>query len=294
MNRAGRWGALVALVALAGVPFAWATPVEIHPAGPAVPENLLRFELRFDRPQPLPFDVNRLKLLDAEGLEVPHALLDVALPDAHGRRITVLLDPGRVKTGVGPNLDAGRALKQGSTISLSVGASDADTSPVVKTWRVTGAAAAPLQPELWRLSSPRQGTRDELSVDMRAPISSVGEGLIAVSDRQGRRLAGTIKLDDADATWRFRPARPWAGGPHRLVTHPGLEDPAGNRRCASFEAPIRSTATCEGASLEFTPKGRTSRSHSRSHSPRGSPSYSTGHSPKDSRDAMDSQFPENL
>ena len=243
------------VAALAWVPLALAASVEIHPAGPAVPENLLRFELRFDRPQPLPFDVERLQLLDGDGLEIPHALLDMALPDADGRRITVLLDPGRVKCGVGPNLAAGRALKQGSTISLRVSGSGADAAPVVKTWRVTAAVSRPLRPEQWQLSPPRRGTRDELSVDLRTPISSAGERLIAVLDGQGRRVDGTVTLGDADATWRFKPARPWAAGPHQLVTHPGLEDPAGNRRCAAFEAPIRSAAACGGASLAFTTQG---------------------------------------
>lgn len=252
MKSGWRWAGLVAL---AGLPLARAGSVEIHPAGPAVPENLLRIELRFERPQRLPFDVDRLALVDGEGREIRHALLDLALPDADGRRITVLLDPGRVKTGVGPNLDAGRALKEGATVSLRVAGSDADHAPVIKTWRVTAAASQALQPQLWRLDAPRGGTRDSLSVDLRMPISSASQGLIAVVDGQGRRVAGRVSLDDGDATWRFQPARPWAEGQHRLVIHPGLEDPAGNRSCAAFEAPIGSTLTCDGASLEFTPKG---------------------------------------
>lgn len=252
MKWAWRW---VGLVALAGLPLARADSVEIHPAGPAVPENLLRIELRFDRPQRLPFDVERLTLFDGEGREIRHALLDMALPDADGRRITVLLDPGRVKTGVGPNLEAGRALKAGATVSLRVAGGDGDPSTAVKTWRVTAAVSQALQPQLWRLDAPRRGTRDPMSVDLRAPISSASEGLIAVVDRQGRRVAGRVSLADGDATWRFDPALPWVSGRHRLVIHPGLEDPAGNRSCAAFEAPIGSTLTCDGASVEFTPKG---------------------------------------
>lgn len=244
---------LVTLAALAGTAIARADSVEIHPTGPAVPENLLRFELRFDRPQRLPFDVDRLKLLDGDGVEIQNALLDMALPDTDGRRITVLLDPGRVKTGVGPNLDAGRALKRGATVSLLVMGRGADASPTVKTWRVTAPVSQPLRPELWRFSLPSQGTRDELSVDLRSPISSVGERLIAVLDAHGHRLKGMVTLDEGDARWRFKPARPWTAGTHRLVTHPGLEDPAGNRHCAAFEASLQSAARCEGVSLPFTP-----------------------------------------
>ena len=247
--------ALMALMTLTGLRPALASPVEIHPAGPSVPANLLRFELRFDPPERQPFDVERLTLLDGDGHEIPHALLDAALPDTDGRRITVLLDPGRVKTGVGPNLHAGRALQEGATVSLRVAGRERDAAPVVKTWRVTAAAVQPLQPALWRLTAPRRGTRDALTVDLRTPISSAGERLIAVVDARGRRVDGSTALSDGDTTWRFRPSRPWATGLHRLVTHPSLEDPAGNRRCAPFEAPRLSAVACEAASLEFTPKG---------------------------------------
>jgi hypothetical protein len=244
---------LVSMVALVGVSVAWAASVEIHPAGLTVPENLLRIELRFEQPQCLPFDIARLKLLDANGLEVQHALLDLTLPSADGRRITVLMDPGRVKSGVGPNLDAGRALQEGSTVSLRLVGTDAAQPLVVKTWQVTAAASRPLRPEAWKLALPRRSSRDTLVVDMQMPISSVGEALIAVLDGHGRRVDGTTSLAEGDAAWRFTPSRPWAAGTHRLVTHPDLEDPAGNRRCAAFETSIRLTSPCEGTSLAFTP-----------------------------------------
>jgi hypothetical protein len=244
----------VAVAALASMSLAWATSVEVHPAGPTVPENLLRIELRFAQPPRLPFDIGRVKLLDEHGFEIQHALLDVALPSADGKRITVLMDPGRVKSGVGPNLDAGRALKEGSTVTLHL-AGARDEEDVRKTWRVAPATSRPLEPESWNVALPRKGSRDALVVDMKAPISSVGEDLIAVVDPRGQRVDGTTSLADGDATWRFSPSRPWVSGAYRLVTHPELEDPAGNRRCAAFEAVIRAAATCEGVRLEFKPMG---------------------------------------
>jgi len=35
--------------------------------------------------------------------------------------------------------------------------------------------------------------------------------------------------------WRFVPARPWQAGNYAVVTHPNLEDCAGNRTCAPLE-----------------------------------------------------------
>lgn len=246
---------LVSMLALAGISVARAASVEIHPAGPTVPENLLRIELRFDRPQRLPFDIERLKLLDANGAEIDHALLDQTLPSPNGRRITVLMDPGRVKSGVGPNLEAGRALKAGSTVSLLLVGTDAAQPPAVKTWRVIDAASHSLRLENWKLALPRRGSRAALVVDMQVPVSSVGEALIAVLDDHGRRVDGTTSLTKGDSAWRFIPRRPWGAGAYRLVTHPDLEDPAGNRSCAAFEDLFRRPSTCEGLSLAFTPVG---------------------------------------
>lgn len=224
-----------------------AGPVEIHPAGAEVPENLLRIELRFDRPQRLPFDGRRLALLDARGEEIPRALLDLTLPSADGRRLTVLLDPGRVKRDVGPNVDAGRALVVGETVSLRVLDERPGRAPVIKTWHVTTAVSGPLAVEAWRWTPPRAGSRDALVVDLRTPISSTGEALIAVLDGNGRRVAGRTSLGPDDAQWRFIPDKPWRREAYQVVAHPDLEDPAGNRRCAAFETFRGSALRCGGS-----------------------------------------------
>lgn len=248
---------LAAAAWLAALPSAWAATVEIHPAGPTVPENLLRVELRFAQPQRLPFDIGRVKLFDANGQPIEHALLDLALPSPDGRRITVLMDPGRVKSGVGPNRDAGRALHAGELVRLQVDDQAGIEAVAVKSWQVTAAALRPLDVSGWQLSVPGAGSRDALVVDLRAPISSAGEPLIAVVDTAGRRVPGTTALGENDAVWRFTPARPWAPGLHRLVVHADLEDPAGNRRCAAFEQVRESTIRCDAdASLNFHPQAR--------------------------------------
>lgn len=246
---------LLAAAALAGLSTAWPAALEIHPAGPTVPENLLRIELRFAQAQRLPFDVRRLQLLREDGREIENALLDLALPSADGRRITILMDPGRVKTGVGPQLDAGRALHAGQTVRLRV--DDPATAEVaVKTWQVTAAVSRPLDAAAWRLSEPRSGSREPLVVDLRAPISSSGEGLIAVVDAAGRRVPGKAVLGDGDTVWHFTPSRRWRSGRYRLVAHPDLEDPAGNRHCSAFEQFRASTVRCDaGASRDFFPSG---------------------------------------
>jgi hypothetical protein len=244
---------LLAMLALAGATGVWATPVEIHPTGDTVPENLLRIELRFRQPQRLPFDMKRLTLLDGQGVVLDNALLDLALPNADGRRLTVLMDPGRVKGGVGPNLDAGRALHVGQRVSLRVAADagDASGAAAVKTWRVTEAMSNRLAPADWLLTRPRARSRDALVVDFHDAVSASAEGLIAVTDGAGYRLAGTTSLTRGDSVWRFTPSRRWKTGRHRLVAYPEFEDPAGNRPCAAFEEQAQSSTRCEATRRDF-------------------------------------------
>lgn len=228
--------------------------VEVHPSGATVPENLLRIELRFREPQRLPFDTRRLQLVDSTGTPITNSLLDLALPDAEGRRITVLLDPGRVKTDVGPNLSAGRALQEGSTVRLMVANTSPGEPPVFKQWTVTSFDVEVLRPELWHLRIPRIRSNDALVVNMHQPISSSGERFIAVRDPAGLRVSGRISLEDGDTVWRFTPSRSWQKGTYALVTHPDLEDPAGNRSCAAFEEIRASQVRCDmGVEIPFNP-----------------------------------------
>lgn len=226
---------------------ALAAPVDVHPSGATVPENLLRIELRFAVPQDQPFDVDRLRLVDADGVAIDAAFLDLALRNADGRRITVSMNPGRVKTGVAPNVARGRALHAGSTVRLVL-----DGDPVAaKTWIVTAPRSVGPRPADWTVASPRAGTRDALAVRLHDPISASAEAFIAVRDAAGRRVAGHTRLGDGDTTWWFRPDARWRAGAFAVVTHPELEDPAGNRVCSAFEQPSLRAVQCESVSVGF-------------------------------------------
>jgi hypothetical protein len=243
------------LVALVGMNAAGAASVEVHPTGPSIPENLLRIELRFDRPQQLPFDIAHVRLVDSSGMPIDDALLDLTLPNADGRRITLLMNPGRVKTGVGPNVAEGRALRAGATVRLLVDDPSPGASPVIKEWTVTDFDAKVPRPTLWQLNRPRARSRDTLIIDLLEPISSAAEALIAVRDPAGRRVAGRTSLSDGDSVWRFIPDKPWRNAPYEVLTHPDLEDPAGNRTCALFEQVGASEDPCDaGVTIPFEPR----------------------------------------
>jgi len=237
---------------IASAPASAAKPAgHAYPSGPSVPENLLRIELRFSRPLRKPLLMDRVKLIGENGQAIQDVFLDLSLPNPDATRVTLLLNPARVKSGVGANLAVGRALHFGSTVTLVVD-DPALARSIRKAWVIVGLDTEAPNPALWTFDRPTRGTRLPMVVHLDGPIASSSEGLIAIRGPDGRRVAGVARLENGESTWRFTPARAWRTGTYALVTHPELEDPAGNRPCAPFEAPRVSSVQCnEGTTQTF-------------------------------------------
>jgi hypothetical protein len=227
----------------------------IYPSGPTVPENLLRIEVRLSAPLAA-LSMEHVRLYNSNGHEIKQVFLDLPLPDADGKRITILLHPGRVKTGVGANLALGRALHSGDTVTLVID-DPALAKPIRKTWRVTAFNSQLPQPARWTFEVPAVGSRGAIVLHLNEPISSAAESLIAVRAPDGTRLDGATQLEDGETAWRFVPAQPWQKATYAIVTHPDLEDPEGNRPCGPFEAVAASRVSCnDEVAREFSPRVR--------------------------------------
>jgi len=248
MNGGRRAAAASACLAAAGA--AALPPGSVTPSGAVVPENLLRIELHLRHPLPHPLAMDHVRLLAANGEPLADALLDLPLPDHDGRTITLLLDPARVKTGVGANRAMGRALHAGDEVELVV--DDPQLAlPLRKRWQVGPSVARAVTASPLERDPPRAGTRAPITVALGAPLTASGVSLIAVRGPDGRRVDGAASLGAGETTWTFRPARAWSAGTHALVLHPRLEDVAGNRPCAPFEARDLSDVRCDGAERAF-------------------------------------------
>lgn len=222
----------------------------VSPVGDSVPANLLRIELRLEGVRSPPPDLSHLRLL-REGRVIDNAFLGLPLPARDGRTLTILLHPGRIKTGVGPNLAVGPALRAGDRVTLEI-----DDPPLRRTWRVTAARRERLHIERWELQPPPPGSRAALRVVVDAELGSEADGLIAVANASGRRVSGSARLSAGGREWLFTPSRPWDSGRYELRVHPALEDVAGNRPCAAFEQPDLSAADCASETRRAFQVGR--------------------------------------
>ena len=224
----------------------------VYPTSDVLPENLLRFYVYFSQPMREGESSRHLRLLEASGQEVAGAFLSPVreLWDPSLRRLTVILDPSRVKTGLESNKNLGRALRQDSAYILEIlpGWRDANgnrtSQNYEKRFRVSSEDFSPPDVSLWKLTAPGPGTRDALSV--RFPdILDHGCLLdfLRVLAPDGSVLSGQILMEEHETLWKFVPDGSWEPGEYFLAADPRLEDPAGNNLNGLFDRPAKAERT---------------------------------------------------
>jgi hypothetical protein len=220
----------------------------IFPSCDLLPENLLRFYVCFSNSMQRGRALDEISLLDSEGQLVADALYrpPIELWDRTMRRLTVLLDPGRLKRWVGPNIDLGPPLRAGQAYTLEVGSGMTDLNGRLlhegfrKRFLVGDPVRERISVESWELLRPITGSRQALMLLFNAPLDwALLMRTITVVSEQGFMITGRVEVDQCEKRWSFTPASPWIAGTYRLCVEPGLEDVCGNRIMGAFDQPIR-------------------------------------------------------
>jgi hypothetical protein len=247
--------------------YAAARIAAVEPQVDRLPANLLRFYVHFSAPMAQGNVYRHISLVRVDGSLVPSPFLNLSwgLWDREQKRLTVLLDPGRIKRGVGPNLEAGPPLIEGETYTLRVGPGlrDARGRVLTEAFEKIFVAVAPelerLDPRRWTIMTPNRGSREPLRVETAVHIdSSAFGGAIRIVTDKGETVAGTASpLPDAPA-WQFIPDRDWLPGRYRIEVRTEVEDVSGNSVQSAFDAIAGRSASLrdEQLLLSFEISGR--------------------------------------
>lgn len=232
----------------------------VYPSADEWPANLLRFYVHFSGPMARETGSGRVHILDEYGEEVPDALLpstiDLWSPDQ--QRYTVFFEPGRLKRGIRPNLEMGRALVANHTFTIVVDTGWRDargralSQEFRRTIRIGPAREEALSTRDWRLTSPAAGSRDALVVTFPSPLDRALMLRTIGVVRAGEPLDGAVTAAPGETEWRFVPAEPWSRAAHQLVVLSSLEDPSGNRIGRAFEVLPTDPAANNEAPERFT------------------------------------------
>ena len=219
----------------------------VQPSASEVPANLLRISIEFATPVAVPV-LPRLALAYADGRPLKEPFLEQELWSPSGKILTVLLHPGRVKSGLQAREALGPVLAAGDDIVLTL------DGVAIRRWQVRPDDQSGPMPAAWRLAPVRAGTRQALVVTLDGAIDGRDADYLAIADGGRHRVAGRAALTDGEKVWTFTPRRPWRSGEYKLMVRGTLEDPAGNRLGGSFETAMESApAPTADAAIAFTP-----------------------------------------
>ena len=218
--------------------------LDVRPTAGQVPRNLLRFYVSFSAPMSEGYSAGHVRLLDEAGAEMVGAALPTAheLWDGDRRRLTILLDPARIKRGLDGHRVDGYPLRAGTSFRLAIddGFRDGLGMPLrtgaERYYEVGGDERRLVEPDRWALTVPSSRTFEPLDVVFDRPLD---HGLLArclqVVDPDGRRVDGPPEVGPEERSWRLAPRAAWTPGSHRLVVDPFLEDLAGNSLIRVFD-----------------------------------------------------------
>jgi hypothetical protein len=223
----------------------------IFPSCDLLPENLLRFYACFSNSMQRGRALEEISLLDSLGQPVADALYrpPVELWDRTMRCLTVLLDPGRLKRGAGPNVALGPPLRAGQEYTLEIGSGmiDINGRPLRERFRKHFIAGDPVRErisaEYWKILPPVTDSREALVLTFSEPL-----------DWALLLQTITIRSTDCERRWNFKPSTPWKAGKYHISVGSSLEDVCGNNLTGAFDRPLLNgpNAITDGSACSLT------------------------------------------
>lgn len=220
----------------------------IYPDVSSVPVNLLKIYVQFSESMSEGRAERSIRVYredTGEPLEGVFVPLDPELWDPERRRLTLLLDPARIKHGLIPNLEAGYPLIEGVPFRLVIGSDfrNAAGSPMLsgdeRVYEVGPEVSERISPDRWQLTVPPAGSREPLLVEFERPLDyALLQRSLGITGPEGNVIAGRAMSGTGESSWMFTPDRPWTKGHYQLTVASELEDLAGNSPVRVFDRDI--------------------------------------------------------
>jgi hypothetical protein len=236
----------------------------VYPSAATLPENQLRFYIHFSAPMGRGEAYDHIHLLDSHCTPVDLPFLEIGeeLWDRQHRRLTLLVDPGRIKRGLKPREDLGPVFEAGREYTLVVdrvwrdAAGRALKSEFKKQFRAGPPVETAIDPASWKIGPAAAGSSGPVVVTFSRPLDhALMERTITVTGADGTPIVGRARAEGEERRWEFRPERPWNAGKYQLVIDTTLEDIAGNRIGRAFEVedagPVDKRAQAETVRVPF-------------------------------------------
>lgn len=218
--------------------------INIYPTFDSIPVNILRFYIEFSHPIQEMGILNHIKLTTEDGRNITGVFFDhqYELWNNDRTKVTLIVDPGRVKTGLLAHNTLGRAFDNGKTYYLVVDSlllgfngENLNKDFTKKFIAVSEDTTAPTLSN-WSVTRPNADTRDFLKIDFNDRIDHISaQTLIKVVDDNAQLVEGKIILEKNESVWIFKPEHKWKKGAYKLIVNSRLEDIAANSLNGKFD-----------------------------------------------------------
>jgi hypothetical protein len=220
--------------------------VGVYPSADILPENQLKFHIAFNSSMAMDEMYKRVKLFNSKGkvMEKAFLVLDQELWDNEMKIATILLDPGRIKRGLRPNVEMGTAIRKNEkyTLVIESGWKDVNGNPTTqifkKEFNVTSADRTIVDYQSWELLVPVTASAP-LTIELKECLNYVmlPESFI-ILDSRGHKINGKFQLLNNESAVVFTADADWKTGEYVLYINPLLEDAAGNNLNRLFDEDI--------------------------------------------------------
>lgn len=218
----------------------------IYPSADTLPQNLLKMYFVFTKPmaEGAWHAIDLITVTQQGDTLLPFLDLQPELWNEDRTRLTLWLDPGRIKSGLIPNLELGLPLNPGSHL-ITVSDEWADEYGLTlshtfsKTIYIIKKDSQKPDPKNWQIIRPAENTVEPLEVIFDEPLDYVlaSEGIIIYGEA-GKVIAGSFYISEGEKSGVFLPEGKWQDQIYRIRLDAIIEDCCGNNLNRLFEEPV--------------------------------------------------------
>jgi len=217
----------------------------IYPETNNIPENILKFYIQFSEPMREGYFLKHIRLLDSKGNNLKGIFFDnqYELWTTDHKQITLLVDPGRVKTGLKEHLKRGRAFEVGERYQLIIDTTWKSINggflkePFIKEFITVAEDVIAPNIETIKVSEIIPSTKEPLIVMFgeEMDVLQLKEYVHIISNNS--IINGRVKIKNKGKQIQFIPKDEWKDINYKLRIDVRLEDIVANSYVGKFDLP---------------------------------------------------------
>lgn len=210
--------------------------IAIYPTTDSIPVNILRFYIQFSAPIQEMDILKHIELLDENNKNITGVFYEnqYELWNENRTKVTLIVDPGRVKLGLLANNKMGRAFDEGKNYSLKIDSLllGFNNQPLANSYSKKFTAVkediVPPDTKKWKLSLPISNTTEPIVIDFKDKIDHISANTLIKIFRDNKEIKGKMFLQNHEQKAIFIPYKKFKKGSYQLIVNYRLEDIAAN------------------------------------------------------------------